>query len=118
MLTIQKLKEYIKQHKDCPPLSKMKKAELLTLAKKYGYTEEPSAPRKTRKASKVPLIDDDVSPVLQKKESRKSSKVPLIADVSPVLQRKESSMPMSNEEMKKPSKGMGMKYKKQSGVLL
>ena len=57
MPTVAELQNTIRKHKDknCPPTSKLKKTQLLALAKKFGYVEEVKAPVKKAPAKKAPV---------------------------------------------------------------
>ena len=57
MPTVAELQNTIRKHKDknCPPTSKLKKTQLLALAKKFGYVEEVKAPVKKAPAKPKPV---------------------------------------------------------------
>jgi len=73
MPTVAQLRGYIKdkQDKTCPPYSKLKKAQLIDLASKYGFTETPVKPKIKKKTQKQ-LREEDVARIVERVNTTKN----------------------------------------------
>ena len=94
MPTVAQLQSFIRKHKDknCPAFSKLKKAQLLALAKEFGYVEElKPKTRKTKKKAPKQKVTKKTTPVVLLEtskliESRKKPPAPLRQ--APVISKK------------------------------